>query len=114
MIYEIFRVLACLAIGEALSHFCAIPIPGTVIGLILLLICLHFRGSVPDNLSILADRMLGLFGLFFVPAGAGVIGYFSLISSDFITIMLAVTAGTFVTIASIGLSIKHFTGPELR
>ncbi len=106
MIYEICRVLACLAAGEVLSRFCPLPIPGTVIGLALLLTWLCVLGRVPENLSKLADYMLGMFGLFFVPAGVGFISHVGLITADFTAIFLVIFIGTFVTIASVGLSIK--------
>ena len=69
--------------GEVASRFCPVPLPGSVLGLLLLFFWLNVLGTVPANLGILADRMLELFGLFFVPAGVGVMIYKTLIARDF-------------------------------
>jgi holin-like protein len=114
MIVEISRVLCCLALGEIVSRFSPIPLPGSVLGLLLLFGWLWHLGRVPPNLGSLADRMLELFGLFFVPAGVGVMIYKTLIARDFMPILLAVSVGTLVTICVTGLAASVLVGGETR
>lgn len=110
MIVEVCRVMCCLALGEIASRFSPLPLPGSVIGLLLLFAWLCGLGRIPAGLDILADRMLELFGLFFVPAGVGVMIYRALIAQDFVPILLAVSVGTLVTVSITGLSASLFVG----
>ena len=87
MIAEIARAVCCLAAGEVLSRFLPIALPAPIIGLGLLFGWLLWHGTVPPALGALADQMLNLFGLFFVP-----------LQADYLAIALAITAGTLVTI----------------
>ena len=98
MIAEIARAICCLAAGEVLSRFTPIALPAPIIGLLLLFGWLMWSGTVPQALGTLADQMLGLFGLFFVPAGVGVAAYGETLQTDFLAITLAITVGTLVTI----------------
>ena len=98
MIAEIARAVSCLAAGEVLSRFLPIALPAPIIGLMLLFGWLLWHGTVPPALGALADQMLGLFGLFFVPAGVGVVAYGQTLQTDYLAITLAITAGTLVTI----------------
>ena len=98
MIEELVRVLVCLALGEALARTGLVPIPGAVIGLVLLYLNLTWLDRVPDPLGGIADRVLQNFGLLFVPAGVGVVAYLSLLRTDFAAIVAAIVGGTAVTI----------------
>lgn len=100
MIAEIARTVGCLAAGEVLARFLPIALPAPIVGLMLLFGFLLWRGGVPHALGTLADQMLGLFGLFFVPAGVGVVAYGETLQTDYLAIVLAVTAGTLVTIVA--------------
>ena len=53
---------------------------------------------MPEALGGLADRVLQLFGLFFVPAGVGVVAYWPLLRADIAAITAALVGGTIVTI----------------
>lgn len=112
MIGELARVFICLALGEALARTGLIPIPGTVIGFILLYLNLTWRGRVPDALGGIADRILQNFGLLFVPAGVGVVTYLPLLRTDFAAIVAAIIGGTAVTIGVTGFVIDRFAHPQ--
>ena len=75
MLEQLARVLFWLACGEVVSRLGLLPVPGPVIGLVLLYLELAARGRLPDDLGALADRVLGLLGMLFVPAGVGVIAH---------------------------------------
>ncbi|WP_206597605.1 CidA/LrgA family protein, partial [Pantoea dispersa] len=73
MLEQIARVLLWLSLGEIAAKSGLWPLPAPVTGLILLYAELAIRGRLPDDLGILADRLLQFLGMLFVPAGVGVI-----------------------------------------
>jgi holin-like protein len=98
MLEEIARVLVWLGVGEILARLGVLPIPGPVIGLVLLYCNILFRRELPENLGALADRILQYLGMLFVPAGVGVIAYLDRLHTEIVPIVAAVIGGTVVTI----------------
>ena len=56
------------------------------------------RGRLPDDLGILADRVLQFLGMLFVPAGVGVIAYLDVLKIEAMPILTAVIGGTAITL----------------
>ena len=98
MLEALARVLVWLSFGEILMRLGALPAPGPVIGLVLLSCDLAWRGGVPEALGALSDRLLGLLGLLFVPAGVGVVAHADVLQAEFVPIAAAAVGGTVVTL----------------
>jgi holin-like protein len=98
MLEAIARVIVWLGLGEILTRLGFVPVPGPVTGLVLLYLDLLWHQNLPDDLSRLADRMLALFGLLFVPAGVGVVAHADVLHAEFVPILAAIVGGTIVTI----------------
>lgn len=103
MLHAILALLVCQVAGEGLARITGVPLPGPVIGLVLLLAGLFLRRRVPDNLGRTADGLLGHLSLLFVPAGVGVMVHFARIGDDFVPLAVALIVSTVVTIAVTGL-----------
>ena len=98
MLEPIARVTVWSGLGEVLSQLGLVPVPGPVTGLVLLYLDLLWHRTLPDDLGRLADRMLALFGLLFVPAGVGVVAHADVLQAEFLPIVAAVVGGTAVTL----------------
>jgi holin-like protein len=98
MIEAVSRVLIWLCVGEILARLALIPMPSAVIGLVLLYLDLLWHNRLPDDLGKLADRLLSLFGLLFVPAGVGLVAHVDVLRAEAIPILAAVAGGTVVTL----------------
>ena len=114
MLQELARVFVCLAVGEVLSRVVGVPLPGSVLGLLLLLLNLAALRRVPDALGALADSVLSLLGLLFVPAGVGVIAYTDLLQTDFLPISVAVVGGTLMTFVATMTVAERLSRPRVR
>lgn len=104
MIGAITALLVCQLAGELLSRGLHLPVPGPVLGMILLLIGLLARdreGQPPAALDEVANALLGNLGLLFVPAGVGVVLYGPLLARNWAPIAMAVLVGT---VAAIGFT----------
>lgn len=70
-------LLAFAAAGQALVTVTGVPLPGSVVGMVLLWLALGVRAVRLHWLAEAADGLLGVLGLLFVPATAGFIQYLS-------------------------------------
>lgn len=89
-------LLAQLA-GEALARGLVLPIPGPVIGLILLAGILTWRGVGPA-LHDAAHGLLRNLALLFVPAGVGIVQHAPLMAREGVTIAVALVVSTVLTL----------------
>lgn len=106
MIGAITGLLVCQLAGELLARALHLPVPGPVIGMVLLFVVLLVRhghdGEAPAPLAAVADTLLANLGLLFVPAGVGVMIYGPVLARDWAPISLAVLVGTLLGIAFTG------------
>ncbi len=103
MIGALTTLLLCQLAGEVAARALNLPVPGPVIGMVLLFAGLLLRGrEAPAALNGVADGLLGNLGLLFVPAGVGVILYLPVLARDWAPISLAVLGGTLAAIALTG------------
>ena len=98
MLEQIARVMLWLCVGEIGVRSGLVHLPAPVTGLILLYAELTVRGKLPDDLGVLADRVLQFLGMLFVPAGVGVIAYLDVLKAEAVPILVAVIGGTAITL----------------
>lgn len=104
MIAGLTALLACQLAGEVLARALALPVPGPVVGMLLLLAALLLRRRpVPSGLGGVADALLSNLGLLFVPAGVGVVLHLPLLAQQGAAIALAVLGGTLLAVGVTGL-----------
>jgi putative effector of murein hydrolase LrgA (UPF0299 family) len=63
-------LLTCQLIGEVVARRLALPVPGPVLGLALLLLALRVRPALAETLRSTIGVILANLSLMFVPAGA--------------------------------------------
>lgn len=90
------------SLGSLLAYGLELPVPGSVIGMVLLLIALRFEWIelqwVHDAAQLLLDNMSFLF----IPAGVGVMVYFDLIAAHWLPMTIALVVSTFAVLAVTG------------
>ena len=85
MIIGFIALLGCQLAGEFIARVLGVPIPGPVIGMVLLLVVLQLRRPGPAaGVVRAADLLLRHLQLLFIPAGAGVIVYLSLLADSWL------------------------------
>ncbi len=98
LVHGFLILLGLQLLGDAISTGLALPIPGPVIGMIMLLLILIVKKGVPDDLGITADGLIKYIGLLFVPAGAGASLYLGLIAEQWLMIIVASFTSTVLTL----------------
>ena len=106
MLGTIFLIFLFQLIGEATQKYFALPVPGPVIGLVLMLVCLLWskRIDVPVvagfrcKLVTTSQQLIGYLSLLFVPIRVGVIMHLKLLETQLVQIIGVITIGTITTI----------------
>jgi len=89
--------------GEAVVKAFAIPFPGPLCGMLLLLGYLHVRGGPSQQLSAVGTALVDNLGLLFVPAGTAIVTYTALIAREGLSIFVALVLSTTVAVLVGGL-----------
>jgi holin-like protein len=106
MLQGMVLLLVFQFVGEGLAVLLALPIPGNVIGMALLLLVLSVGWVKLEWLQDAAELLLSYMAMFFVPAGVGVMLYFELIGREWLPIIAGTVISTFVVMAVTGWAEK--------
>ncbi|MBP0494054.1 CidA/LrgA family protein [Pararoseomonas indoligenes] len=116
-------ILLCQLLGEALVHGTGWPLPGPVVGMVLLLLLLLGNDLLADPVDTRfvtgpADGLLMNLTLLFVPAGVGVVNrmdvlaahWFALAASLVVSTLLGLVVTALVFVAVARLTKRHAAG----
>ncbi|MBT1076866.1 CidA/LrgA family protein [Geobacter grbiciae] len=117
MLGSLTLILICQLIGEIITRLTRIPVPGPVIGMILLFCGLvFFPRRMPSEVETVGGFLLRYLALLFVPAGVGVITHLDLLMKSWAPLSGAIIVGTLATIGVTGLVMqllnRRFTGTQ--
>ena len=85
--------------GEGIARALALPVPGPIIGFVLLLGVLRLRPRWTAPLKLAADGLLSHLSLLFIPAGVGVVMHLKAIREEGLAIAVALAVSTLVGLA---------------
>ena len=109
MLNYLTLIFLCQLIGEAFVAFVELPVPGPVMGMVLLFVGLSVRRSVPDDLDTVSRALLSNLSLLFVPAGTGIMVHLGLLANDGLAVSAALVVSTVATVAVTGLLMQALT-----
>lgn len=98
MLKGIIVLLFCQFLGECITKYFELLVPGPVIGMILLLIFLLIRKSSFHSLDNAVALHLRYLPLLFIPAAMGIITQIDIITREFWAITIALFVGTLVAL----------------
>jgi holin-like protein len=107
--FAIFLLIVLQLLGESIVQLSGLPVPGAIIGLILLYAMLMWRGEISDEMSRTSGFLLQNLGVLFVPAGVGVIAYLPLLATQWWIIALVLFISVCATIAITGLVVTRLS-----
>ena len=93
-------------VGEVLARALGLPIPGPVVGMVLLFGALRLRRAIPDCLAHSADALLTHLSLLFVPAGVGAMLHAGRLADEWLAIVVALLLSTIGSIAVTALVMR--------
>ncbi len=88
-------LLVCQSVGELISRGLALPLPGPVVGLVLMLVALRFA-QVREPVGECANFLLAHLSLLFIPVGVGVMTHLALLSAYGGRMLLVIVLSTWI------------------
>lgn len=102
LIKQLFYILLFTILGDIISRW--LPIPGSVIGLILLYLALQFKIVTIDDIKDVGNWLKDNMSFLFVPISVGLMNSFGILKTSWFpltTIMIVTTLGTMIGVALI-------------
>ncbi|WP_297791086.1 CidA/LrgA family protein [uncultured Marinobacter sp.] len=90
-------------VGEVTVRLLEVPIPGPVLGMVMLFVTLLIRGQAPESVDQASSALLSHLSLLFVPAGVGMMVHFDRIAEEWVPITLALLLSTIITMVATAL-----------
>jgi len=87
-------------LGEVSVLLLRIPVPGPVLGMIMLFLTLLMRRRSTESLDSASTALLSHLSLLFVPAGVGMVVHFDRIANEWLPISVALLLSTVMTMAA--------------
>ncbi len=106
IITQLSVLFGIYALGQFVSMLLPFPFPGTVLGMVFLLLFL-FAGLVKErHIQETGDFLLRNMAVFFVPSGVTILEHLDLLSGNLLPIVFICFVTTVITFAATGLSVK--------
>jgi holin-like protein len=99
-------LLGCQLVGEVTVQSLGLPVPGPVVGMMLLFGALVLRGGAPDGLRATGHALLRSLMLLLVPATTGVMLHVDRVGAEWLPIALAGIGGAAVTLVVTALTLR--------
>ncbi len=101
-IFQFCIILIVCFIGEVLNSIIPLPIPASIYGLVIMLLCLNFKIIKLEKIEKTADFLLQIMPLMFIPAAVSLITVWSEVKAILIPIVVIVIASTIIVMVATG------------
>ncbi len=96
-------------VGEVSVRLLGLPVPGPVMGMVMLFLTLMIRGRLVKAVEPASRALLSHLSLLFVPAGVGLIVHFSRLGNEWLPIGVTLLLSTIITMAVTALVMQWMT-----
>ncbi|MGP3698070.1 CidA/LrgA family protein [Rhodobacter sp. NSM] len=100
MISHLTLLLLLQLAGEVIARGLGLPVPGPILGLLMLLSLFAARPDLSERIRSTNAAILGYMSLLFVPAGVGIVGHLDLIADEAVPLLVTLVASTLLALLS--------------
>lgn len=93
---QLMIILISYFLGTIIQLFFNLPLPGTVLGLILLLLALSLRIVKIEMIEDICEVLISHMSFLFIPAGVGLMTSFDMLKGKVIAFSIIIVISTFV------------------
>ncbi|QRX82108.1 CidA/LrgA family protein [Glaciimonas sp. PAMC28666] len=104
-------IFQCL--GEGITFALKLPIPGPVVGMLLLFVALVISPALLERIEETGSELLRHLSLLFVPAGVGIIVSAATVRGHWLAVIVSVVVSTILTLA-VTATVIRLTMPRQR
>lgn len=108
VIRQLAIIFGCLALGEFLIFLTHVPLPSSILGMLLLTLFLKLGVIRLEWVKGISDALVSNIGFFFVPPGVAIILYFDIIRAELVPIITATVISTLLVLAVTGWSHQFY------
>ena len=108
MVRALAVLLLCQLAGTIIEQATGQPVPGPVLGLVMLLAYLLKTGGPSPHLKETAQGLLKYLGLLFVPAGVGIMSELPVLRQNALAIAIAIPVSTLAGLLVTGVLMNWF------
>lgn len=101
-------ILAISFIGEIINYLIPLPVPASIYGLVLMLLCLHFGIVHIDSVKDSGKFLIEIMPLMFIPAAVGLIESWKTIGSKIGTYLIITVLSTIFVMIVAGHTTQAF------
>lgn len=94
---QLLIIFSYSILGDFIAPILPLPIPGSIVGLILLFLSLKFQVLKLDQIELSGNYLKNNMGILFVPLSVGIMNYFDLLSQYWFVILLITIISTILT-----------------
>ena len=99
---QLMIIFTMSLIGEGISTLVHLPIPGSIIGLLILFLCLQLKWLRIRHVTLVGSFLLANMTILFLPAGVGIMAKWNLISHFWAQILLIVVGALIINMLILG------------
>ncbi len=103
---EALIIFGIYLLGEFISSMLHLPIPGNILGMIILFILLYTKVIKVDSISNITNFLLDHLAFFFIPAGVGLMTSLGIIKSTWWQLLLVCILTTTIVIGVTGIVVQ--------
>jgi holin-like protein len=103
---EALIILGIYLLGELLSSLFKLPIPGNILGMVILFVLLCTKVIKVENISNVTNFLSNHLAFFFIPAGVGLMTSIGIIKSTWLQLLIVCLSTTIIIIASTGIIVQ--------
>jgi holin-like protein len=99
-------LLLCQLLGELIVIFTGWPVPGPVLGMILLIALLLTLKNTPESVRQVAEGLLKYLSFLYVPAGVGLMVQYKLLETYWFALTISLLVSTFLAMSITAIIFK--------
>lgn len=101
-ILQLCIILAVSFVGEVLNHIIPLPIPASIYGIVIMLVCLIFKVIRLEWVKDAGKMLVDIMPVMFIPAAVGIITSWEIIKPRVGAYALITFVSTFIVMAAAG------------
>lgn len=106
---EALIIFGIYLLGEVIASLLPLPIPGNILGMIILFVLLYTKIIKVDNIINITNFLLNHLAFFFIPAGVGLMTSIGIIKTTWVQLLIVCLITTVIIIASTGIVVQFIS-----
>lgn len=114
LLRQFLIVLIICVIGEVLNKVVHVPLPGSIIGMILLFVCLLTGVVKIEMIEDISKFLLDHLAFFFIPSGVGLMAYAGILKKNLVPILVICFVSTILVMIATGMTVQLLKGRKTK